>query len=97
MATISLNAAARGLDRFSAASKIRAKVLDGTMFIRPTDRKARVNLGKDEQLVDMNGGKLSIEGLDHPAGAYGLRADKYGWFALTPDHTGRGASAKIVA
>ena len=66
------------------------------MFIRPTDRKARVNLKKDEQLVDMNGGKLSIEGMEHPAGSYGLRADKYGWFALTPGHTGRGASAKIA-
>ena len=89
MATLSLNTAARGLDRFSAATKVRAQVRDGVMFIRPTDRK-------DEQLVDMNGGKLSIEGMEHPAGSYGLRADKYGWFALTPGHTGRGASAKIA-
>lgn len=96
MATLSLNTAARGLDRFSAATKVRAQVRDGVMFIRPTDRKARVNLKKDEQLVDMNGGKLSIEGMEHPAGSYGLRADKYGWFALTPGHTGRGASAKIA-
>ena len=96
MATLTLNTAARGLDRFSAATKVRAQVRDGVMFIRPTDRKARVNLKKDEQLVDMNGGKLSIEGMEHPAGSYGLRADKYGWFALTPGHTGRGASAKIA-
>lgn len=96
MTTLTLNTAARGLDRFSAATKVRAQVRDGIMFIRPTDRKARVNLKKDEQLVDMNGGKLSIEGMEHPAGAYGLRADKYGWFALTPGHTGRGASAKIA-
>lgn len=96
MATLTLNAAARGLDRFSNASKIRAQVRDGVMFIRPTERKARVNLKKDEQLVNIDGGKISIEGMDHPAGTYGLRADKYGWFALTPGHTGRGASAKIA-
>lgn len=96
MTTLTLNTAARGLDRFSAATKVRAQVRDGIMFIRPTDRKARVNLKKDEQLVDMNGGKLSIEGMEHPTGAYGLRADKYGWFALTPGHTGRGPSVKIA-
>ena len=97
MATLTLNTAARGLDRFSAASKIRAQVRDGVMFIRPTERKARVNLKKDEQLVDITGGKVSIEGMEHPAGTYGLRADKYGWFALIPDHKGRGASAKVAA
>lgn len=97
MATLTLNTAARGLDRFSGASKIRAQVRDGVMFIRPTERKARVNLKKDEQLVDIAGGKVSIEGLEHPAGTYGLRADKYGWFALTPEHKGKGAAAKIGA
>lgn len=97
MATLTLNAAARGLDRFAGASKLRTKIVEGTLFIRPTERKARVNLKKDEQLVDMNGGKLSIEGMDHPAGSYGIREDKYGWFALTPGHTGRGASVKIAA
>ena len=97
MATLTLNTAARNLDRFSGASKLRAQIRDGVMFIRPTERKARVNLKKDEQLVDVAGGKVSIDGMDHPAGSYGLRADKYGWFALTPGHTGRGASAKISA
>lgn len=97
MTTLTLNTAARGLDRFSGASKIRAQVRDGVMFIRPTERKARVNLKKDEQLVDIAGGKVSIEGMEHPAGTYGLRADKYGWFALTPDHKGKGATAKIGA
>jgi hypothetical protein len=95
MAHLLLNSAARGMDKFAAASKVRAKIVEGTMFIRPTDRKARVNLKKDEQLVDMAGGKLNLEGVEHAAGSYGLRADKYGWFALTPGHTGRGASAKI--
>jgi hypothetical protein len=96
MSTLTLNTAARGLDRFSAATKLRTQVRDGVMFIRPTDRKARVNLKKDELLVDLSGGKATIEGQDLTAGAYGLRADKYGWFALTPGHTGRGASVKIA-
>jgi hypothetical protein len=84
MAHLSLNSAARGLAKFAQAPKVRAKVLDGVMFIRPTDRKARVNLGKDEQLVDTQNGKIVLEGVDHAEGTYGLRADKYGWFALTP-------------
>ena len=95
MATLTLNTAAREQDRFAGVSKIRAQVRDGVMFIRPTDRKAPVNLKKDEKLVDLSSGKIEIQGMEHPAGTYGLRADKYGWFALTPDHKGRGASAKI--
>lgn len=97
MATLTLNTAARGLAHFSGAAKVRTKIVDGTMFIRPTDRKSRVNLPKDEQLVDIAGGKVSIENLDHAEGAYGLKADRYGWYALTPNHTGRSASVKIAA
>lgn len=97
MTTITLNAAARSQDRFSANNKIRAKIVDGIMFIRPTDRAKPVNLPKTERLVDVsNAGKLELEGMELQAGTYGLRADKYGWFALTPGHQGRGPSAKVA-
>lgn len=96
MTTVTLNAAARSTDKFAANGKIRAKIVDGTMFLRPTARKAPVNLPKAERLVDVSNGKFQLEGVEHAAGSYGLRADKYGWFALTPGHTGRGPSAKVA-
>jgi len=97
MVTLTLNTAARSQDKFSANSKIRAKIQDGVMFIRPTARKAPVNLPKTERLVDMaSNGKVEIEGIELGAGTYGLTAEKYGWFALTPGHTGRGPSAKVA-
>lgn len=96
MSTLTLNTTARAMDVITSATKVRFQMRGDTMFIRPTDRKARVNLRKDEFLVDLAGGKFTIEGLEQPAGNYGLQADKYGWFALTPGHTGRGASVKVA-
>lgn len=95
MTTLTLNAAARSQDKFATNGKIRAKLVDGLMFIRPTARKAPVNLPKDERLVTITNGKVELEGMELASGSYGLRADKYGWFALTPGHTGRGPSAKV--
>jgi hypothetical protein len=92
---MTLNTAARNL--IPASSKVRAKVVDGVMFIRPTERKAPVNLPKGEKLVDFAGGKATLEGFEHAAGTYGLNADKYGWFALTGDVAPRGPSVKIAA
>jgi hypothetical protein len=97
MATLTLNTAARGQDRFVGAQKIRAHIKDGTLFIRPTHRASAVNLDKSaEHLVPLNGAKIELEGVEMPAGTYGVRADKYGWFALIPGHQGRGPSVKIA-
>jgi len=97
MTTITLNAAARSQDKFSTNGKIRAKLVDGVMFIRPTGRAKPVNLPKTERLVEMSSaGKVELEGMELTAGNYGLRADKYGWFALTPGHQGRGPTAKVA-
>lgn len=95
MTTLTLNSAGRAL--VGTTSKVRAKVLDGVMFIRPTERKAPVNLPKGEKLVDFNGGKASLEGFEHAEGTYGLNADKYGWFALTNEAPARGPTVKIAA
>ena len=97
MATLSLNTATRGLDRFAGASKIRAHVKEGVLFIRPTNRASAVNLKKGiEFYAPIQGGKVDIEGLEMAAGSYGVQADKYGWFALTPEHSGRGPAVKIA-
>lgn len=97
MATLTLNTAARGLDRFAGAQKIRAHVIDGTLMIRPTHRASAVNLDKaSEYLVPLKGNKFEIEGVEVGAGNYGVRADKYGWFALVPGHAGRGPAVKVA-
>lgn len=97
MTSITLNAAARQADKFSTNAKVRAKLVDGTLFIRPTARAKPVNLPKTERLVEMSQtGKVELEGMELASGTYGLRADKYGWFALTPGHQGRGPSAKVA-
>ena len=97
MAVLTLNSAARGIAAFGSATKIRARNVDGVWSIRPTDRKSPVNLPKGQSLVPLAGGKFEIENLDMAEGAFGLDADKNGWFVLVPGHSGRGASVKITA
>jgi hypothetical protein len=97
MAILILNTAARGIPAFVSATKIRARHVDGVLSIRPTDRKSRVNLPKTQSLVPIAGGKFEIEDLDMAEGAYGLDADKHGWFVLVSGHRGRGPSVKITA
>lgn len=97
MAVLTLNSAARGIPAFVSASKIRARNVDGVLFIGPTDRKSPVNLPENQSLVPLADGKFEIENLDIVEGAYGLDADKHGWFVLVPGHTGRGPSVKITA
>lgn len=94
---ITLNAAARGISAFETSAKLRIKTVGETTFVRPTDRVSRVNLPKEEFLVDLKAGKAVVEGLEIAEGTYGVTADKYGWFALVPGHTGRGAALKVAA
>lgn len=97
MAVLTLNSAARGITAFGSATKIRAREVDGELFIRPTDRKSPVDLPENQSLVPLSGGKFEIENLDIAEGAYGLDAVKHGWFVLVPGHTGRGPSVEISA
>lgn len=97
MAVLTLNSAARGITAFGSATKIRARNVDGVLFIRPTERRSAVNLPENQSLVPLTGGKFEIEDLDIAEGAYGLDADKHGWFLLVSGHTGRGPSVKITA
>jgi hypothetical protein len=68
---------------------------DGTLFIRPTHRASRVNLKKSDHLVPLTGGKVELEGIEYGAGTYGLQADKYGWFALTPNASAKGKAPTV--
>lgn len=97
MAVLTLNSAARGIAVFGSATKIRARNVDGVLFIRPTVRATPVNLPENQSLISLAGGKFEIENLDMAEGAYGLEVDKHGWFVLVPGHTGRGQSVKITA
>jgi hypothetical protein len=92
MTILTLNKAA--VSAFGTAAKIRVKNVDGTLFVRPTARKAGVNLPKGEKLVSLNraGAKTSAEviGFEAPEGNFGLVAAKYGWMVLanaTPSKT----------
>lgn len=97
MAVLTLNSAARGIAVFGSATKIRARNVDGVLFIRPTVRATPVNLPENQSLVPLAGGRFEIKNLDMAEGAYGLDVDKHGWFVLIPGYTGRGPSVKITA
>lgn len=80
-----------------SAAKIRVAVRDGVLRIRPTARKAGVNLPKGEKLIDLNRGKAALpEGFDLPTGKFALRLDKYGWHAAIPGAQGRGSQVTIT-
>lgn len=96
MATLAFNSAAQSA--FGGAQKVRIRSMNGTLFMRPTARKAGVNLPKGEKLVEIGkGGRVSVDGIEAPAGTFGLQADRYGWFALTPDAPKRGPVVKVAA
>lgn len=71
-------------------SKLRMEMRDGTLFIRPTDRKAGPHVlselqnGQDDlsvEITDKAFEKLASTALVDGA-TFGLEVDRYGWFAL---------------
>jgi hypothetical protein len=74
-------------------AKLRMDVKDGTLMVRPTDRKAGPHVLSELQTKGKNGvqveitdkqlEKLGAAGILGATAQFGLRADKYGWFALT--------------
>lgn len=96
-AAIQFNTAARELLEGRDGGKLRMEIRDGTMFVRPTDRKAGPHVlseyqpfGKsgiavnidDKQLEKLAGGNLADKSQFH------VVKDKYGWFALREDGEG---------
>jgi len=92
-----------------SGAKLRLAVKDGVMFIRPTDRKASPHLaelkgsknkGFSVEIADAQLEKLSAGNVLADAAAFGLRQDKYGWFALTEagaDNNVEGAEVSVVS
>ena len=81
-------------------AKLRLDVKDGTLFMRPTDRKAGPHVltelqakgksGVSIEVTDKQLEKLGASGILEDASTFGLRADKYGWFAMTKDTPAEG-------
>jgi len=74
--------------------KLRLEVKDGTLFMRPTDRKAGPHVlseiqGKGKsvnvEITDKHLEKLGASDLLAENAEFGLVADKYGWLALRKD------------
>lgn len=101
MITIQFNAAATQAIQGRQGGKLRMEVRDGTLFIRPTDRKAGPHVLTELQSGGRGGKSVSVqidekqleklganELLEHNA-AFNLVEDKYGWYALrSGDDTG---------
>lgn len=103
MRVITFNATATSAIDGKSGGKLRLDVKDGTLCIRPTDRKAgphvlsEMTKGKDGvevQISDKQLEKLGIGGLLTEAASFTLVEDKYGWFAL---RTGSDLGEKAVA
>lgn len=87
---------ASGREHLSNTSKIRIARDGDRLRVRPTNRKAGVNLPKGEKLIEVSGNKVALpEGFDAPAGKFELHADKYGWFVMEPGARGRSAHVTI--
>jgi hypothetical protein len=88
-ATLNLNAAATQM--MKGFPKVRIKMEDGVLLIKPTDRVCGKNLPKGEKLLKLSRKnsatvKFGIRGFDGVALAFGqqvgLAVVKHGWLAL---------------
>lgn len=92
MHTIQFNAAATQALQGRTGGKLRMEVRDGTLMVRPTDRKAGPHVlteyrdfGKGGIAVDIDDKqfeKLAAADLLADKTEYTIVKDKYGWFAL---------------
>ena len=97
MRILTFNAQATAAIAGRKGGKLRMDVKDGTLMLRPTDRKAGPHVlselatkgkGVQVEITDKQLEKLGAADLIADASTFGLRADKYGWFAMsagTPD------------
>lgn len=95
MRTLTFNTQATSAIHGRKGAKLRIDVKDDTLMIRPTDRKAGPHVlselatagknGVKVEITDKQLEKLGASGILEDAATFGLRLDKYGWFALTKD------------
>lgn len=95
MRVISFNKEATDAIHGRKGGKLRIEVRDGTLFMRPTDRKAGPHVlseikgskskGVNVEITDKHLEKLGAGEILADASTFGLVADKYGWMALRQD------------
>lgn len=104
MRTINFNAAATSALQGRTGTKLRLDVKDGTLMLRPTDRKAGPHVlteieakGKtcSVQITDKQLEKLGAQDILADASTFGLRSDKYGWFAVTTEPAAEGDTSVV--
>jgi hypothetical protein len=102
--TLQFNKAASELLQGREGGKLRMEVRDGTLFVRPTDRKAGPHVLCEYKEGSRGGINVDIEDkqvekLAHQfenKSQFNVVADKYGWFALRQGDEGSdGASVNI--
>jgi hypothetical protein len=103
MTTINFNAAATDAIRGRQGAKLRMEVKNGTVRVRPTDRKAGPHVlveleqkgksGVSVTMTDKQAEKLNAGDILANAIAFNVVPDKYGWFALA---TGEGSEEKAA-
>ena len=103
-ATVQFNKAASDLLRGRQGNKLRMEIRDGTMFVRPTDRKAGPHVLTEYQEGARGGISVQIEdkqleklgGNIDDKSQFNVVKDKYGWFALRQgEESEDGANAKV--
>ena len=91
MATVNLNKLASAL--VGSNTKVRVRMHDGLLQIRPTDRKSAVGLPKGEELVDLREKKQAVRALRFTlprnldmqvARMYRAETAKHGWISMVP-------------
>lgn len=92
MRILTFNSQATSTVQGRKGGKLRLDVKDGTLFMRPTDRKAGPHVltelqtkgkGLSVEITDKHLEKLGASDILADASTFGMRPDKYGWFALT--------------
>jgi hypothetical protein len=104
MRILNFNAQATAAIQGRTGGKLRLDVKDGTLMVRPTDRKAGphvlteiVTSGKTAkvEITDKQLEKLGVAAELANASTFGLRSDKYGWFAMTTGEAAEGDTTVI--
>ncbi len=102
--SLQFNKAATDLLQGRQGGKLRMEIRDGTMFIRPTDRKAGPHVLTEYQEGSRGSIMVSLEDKQvEKLGAtlenksqFNVVKDKYGWFALRSGDGEDGADAKAT-
>lgn len=103
-ATLQFNKAATELLQGRTGGKLRMEIRDGTMFVRPTDRKAGPHVLTEYQqgargsimvqIEDKQAEKLG-HNLENKS-QFNVVKDKYGWFSLTQGEEAEGGARVTV-